>query len=279
MNKIDPAYAQAWKEYRKRNYIFWGAFLGFPFFGIIVSIVWEWLFSKSNWIVLVFLPYMAFYFHAGVKRGTFKCPRCEHLFHARGNSLFSFHNPYTGKCMNCGLPKYAPCDPGEEQKIQYLGKTYRYGAILDVLYWPLLITNPLAGLFIWIKLFNSIEQEALPNLLPLVILLNAITLVSCFSGIFAIPRSNYWQIIKKSTTKLTLTALAVLLVAQCILVYKDILTNGDLYGAPLKNSFSNGSEIEFWMVIQFPLQSLFNVIILFVSRTIRINLKEENTKA
>ena len=139
----DTDYSAAWRDYRKRNYMMWGAFLGWPVFGVIVSISWELLFGKSNWIVVLFLPYMAFCAHCAIKLAIFTCPRCGNSFHGRGTGLFSFQNPYSKSCPNCGLPKYSVTDSGPDlAKIRSWSK---FGRPLDILYWPLVVANVLVA--------------------------------------------------------------------------------------------------------------------------------------
>jgi hypothetical protein len=47
--------------------------------------------------------WMAFYVVAGIRFQVFKCPRCGKCFFLK----WWFHNIFAGRCVHCGLPKYA----------------------------------------------------------------------------------------------------------------------------------------------------------------------------
>jgi len=116
--KLDQPYYAAWQEYRRRRRICWLVFLGFPFsvipIGILAGFLGQAFDTNASVLALVFafmalLTVMA----VGVWSGDFRCPRCGKSYFWRPSQLE--YNSFSQHCLHCRLPKYAPCDPGEQQ--------------------------------------------------------------------------------------------------------------------------------------------------------------------
>jgi hypothetical protein len=96
------AYLDAWKEFRRREYLLIGSMVGFL---VMPLAVWQ-LMSPRYWrdlsggsLVLVFLfSFPVCYWRLVI----WPCPRCGKMFRS-----FS-----SDKCRHCGLPIYAEDDPG-----------------------------------------------------------------------------------------------------------------------------------------------------------------------
>ena len=81
------------------------AFLGYvPAVGLIaVLTTWVLVFKSSTPAFVAACCWMAFYLVAGIRFQTFKCPRCGKWFFAK----WWYHNVFAGRCVQCGLRKYA----------------------------------------------------------------------------------------------------------------------------------------------------------------------------
>ena len=65
------------------------------------------------WIVVVVMMFSTL-----LKLSYWPCPRCGKSFHRRESSVGHWNNPFTSKCVNCGLPKWIEDDPNPRLKHQ-----------------------------------------------------------------------------------------------------------------------------------------------------------------
>jgi hypothetical protein len=96
-------YEAAWQQFRVASARHWLIFLGYLpavlFFGWLLSFV----FSDTLAHGIAALGWMVLWAVAGRGYLQFRCPRCGKKFFARDH----FSTNLTGRCLNCGLPKYA----------------------------------------------------------------------------------------------------------------------------------------------------------------------------
>jgi len=116
--KPEQPYYTAWQEYRRRRKIFWLVVLGFPFsiipIGILAGLLGGAFNTDSGFLALTFAAMALFTFmFVAIWSGDFRCPRCAQSYFWRPSSLE--YNSLSQHCLHCRLPKYAPCDPGEQQ--------------------------------------------------------------------------------------------------------------------------------------------------------------------
>ena len=67
----------------------------------------------AAWVVLIILFYIAV-----IQHRYWSCPRCGQPFHFKYGMLgrISISNPFAGRCLHCGLPKWAETDPDPKLK-------------------------------------------------------------------------------------------------------------------------------------------------------------------
>jgi hypothetical protein len=92
-------YAQAWLHYRRLRTIFVVLFVAF-----FAPIALSCLIGNAGWLLMP-LPVTGLFACDRAIDG-FRCPRCQEPFR-NGVTLES------NKCGNCGLRRWAPCDPDE----------------------------------------------------------------------------------------------------------------------------------------------------------------------
>lgn len=96
-------YEAAWQQYRVYSTRYWLVFLGYVpavfFFGWLLSFI----FNDSLAHGIIAFGWMGLWMATGQGYAGFRCPRCGSKFFARKG----FHNSFSSKCLNCGLPKYA----------------------------------------------------------------------------------------------------------------------------------------------------------------------------
>src|SRR6266849_5578435 len=110
---MQPDYAPAWRDFRRRRFIFWAVFLGYmP--GVLAIVVAVCLpLSALTGIKLDYFFYaiascwMVAFLVTGWRVGLIPCPRCHKWFFA----TWWYRNPFARKCVHCGLPKWANSEP------------------------------------------------------------------------------------------------------------------------------------------------------------------------
>ncbi len=116
--KPGHAYFAAWAEYRRRRRDALLALAGL----LPVTALAMLLISPLCWVlnsgapafiaaVVGMLAGFVVNYVAQVRYAWWPCPRCHlPLFQA-----LWIHWPFASRCLNCGLEKYAPCDPSEQK--------------------------------------------------------------------------------------------------------------------------------------------------------------------
>ena len=86
------------RDYRRRNLIFWGLFLGMVPATLLIATPLGRLFN-SNWIAeTIATAWFAAVAGATIWRMNFECPRCGEMFYTK---KWIFRQPFTRKCVHC----------------------------------------------------------------------------------------------------------------------------------------------------------------------------------
>jgi hypothetical protein len=107
-NKHAPDhYEVQWGAYRKLRNLWLGGFLCFPWAVYIVGILVKKMFGTVTPLVVFAGLWMAFFFVIQGRLSAWRCPRCVGRFSV--GWLYD-NGILARKCVQCGLPKYAPSD-------------------------------------------------------------------------------------------------------------------------------------------------------------------------
>ena len=98
-----------WQEYRKRRNLALLAFLGYTPVVFVFAVVTIRLFHSETPAYVAAFSWMALYAVAGIRFQMFRCPSCGRRFFVK----WWYHNIFAGRCVHCGLPKYA--DPATQR--------------------------------------------------------------------------------------------------------------------------------------------------------------------
>lgn len=116
--KPGHAYFAAWAEYRRRRRDAWLALVAlFPapvLAAFLVSPICWALNSGAPAFIAAVVGALAWFIVNCIVRFRYfwwPCPRCHRPFF----QALWIHWPFANRCLNCGLEKYAPCDPSEQQ--------------------------------------------------------------------------------------------------------------------------------------------------------------------
>lgn len=110
-------YYERWTELRKRRKKVLIAFalslpVVFPF-----GVLGELIFRTATLGFVAFILHAAWMQYLGWQVFSWPCPRCGCWFHCK-SWISSW---WASKCMHCDLPKYAPCNPDEQQVERIIG--------------------------------------------------------------------------------------------------------------------------------------------------------------
>jgi hypothetical protein len=104
LNSPQENYAAAWADLRWRIRLFWIVFLTYLPGVALITWLWPNLFEGLGFIVAI--PWMIAFIIAGFYRHSFGCPRCGKWFF----STDWWQNPFSRKCLHCGLQRWAKPD-------------------------------------------------------------------------------------------------------------------------------------------------------------------------
>jgi hypothetical protein len=110
----NPAYAAAWRSYRRSRRAFWALFVLFlPALALVNRAVGAHA-NGGTIVAVTAFAWMIACSLAGYRSSNFACPRCGKLFFRkfddrpwRGEWA---HNPFARRCMHCGLAKWSTED-------------------------------------------------------------------------------------------------------------------------------------------------------------------------
>jgi hypothetical protein len=101
-------FAAKWAELRRRRRIRWLGFFGWAPIGFVMVQLMELVaghaFADQYWFVFA-LPSLLVGFAMMVYGSWLKCPRCDEWFESRAllGPFFTYHNPFTRRCVNCRI--------------------------------------------------------------------------------------------------------------------------------------------------------------------------------
>jgi hypothetical protein len=103
---MKTTYELQWREYRKRRNTFF-IILATYFPGVLLfALLLQRLLRSDTATSIVAFAWILAFGVAAVRVSTWPCPRCGKCFHAK----WPAGNPLTGRCLHCGLPKWADRD-------------------------------------------------------------------------------------------------------------------------------------------------------------------------
>ena len=114
------SYAPAWRAYRLWSRAFWLTFVGYlPAMSLADRFVRRSYGDVANTTTLVVaLAWMLGFLVTGYQKGNLTCPRCGQMFFRSWDDRpwrrTWRSNPFTRRCLHCGLPKWSD-DPEERQ--------------------------------------------------------------------------------------------------------------------------------------------------------------------
>jgi hypothetical protein len=75
------------------------------------------LIPRFGWLIFVgWVAVLFMFFRAASEYSYWSCPRCGKPFHYVAKGLGNWNNPFAGKCVHCGLPKWVDSDPDPKRK-------------------------------------------------------------------------------------------------------------------------------------------------------------------
>ena len=86
------------REYRTRNLVFWGLFLGLIPSVLLIAIPLGKQLNSDRVAGAVLVGWLFATFAAAIWRLRWKCPRCNKSFYSK----WWYNNAFTTKCVNCG---------------------------------------------------------------------------------------------------------------------------------------------------------------------------------
>jgi hypothetical protein len=107
---IEAPYAAAWRDLRRRRRLMWGVYLGFfPGEWILSAVDAKLLHHRTPGVFIIAgIGWMVAFLASSFWADAWQCPRCHKNF----TRATWYRNPWTRHCLSCGLPRWAPNDPG-----------------------------------------------------------------------------------------------------------------------------------------------------------------------
>lgn len=107
---MDGEYSYEWAELRKIQRRMLKALLAgiaVAFLVLLANHVPSMCFAVfAVWVIVVYTLFVG-----NAEYSLWSCPRCGQPFHFRMIRFGRWGNPFTRRCMNCGLPRWAKSDP------------------------------------------------------------------------------------------------------------------------------------------------------------------------
>lgn len=99
-------YDAAWRKYRILTRVAWLMFFTFPLSLALFGWLFSFLVTKSAAYELAFGVFGIIWLSVNFAYCYFRCPRCRQTFFMKKVWGFDYGNPWTRKCLNCGLRVY-----------------------------------------------------------------------------------------------------------------------------------------------------------------------------
>ena len=265
------SYGPQWRNLRRRQWAAVLMFLGWIPYGATVSMLLSKLGFSENTILFFLAPYMIGFVVAGNWSMLFRCPRCNERFFVRSAGFFlRFHNTFARSCMNCGLPKCAPNDPGQKQLSEFEMQQPLFGKVFDVLSVPLLFVSVVTGVIATaVCTFpDLIKIEQPHHVLVIISVLTATDLILSMIAIISIRRKNLKQIIKESVPKWAQYVFPAFFILSFIAGIQTIFWREGRFQFPPPETqpFSNNTLPKPWMPI---VNTIVGISVLSAARRIR----------
>jgi hypothetical protein len=113
--KQEKTYAEKWKEYRKLRKTVYFILLTYIPAGVLCALINHYLFPFGAITFIVIVTWLIAFAVTVAGLRTWPCPRCDKWFHAKK----FWHNEFSGKCLHCGLPKWAEQDVRDADNLKY----------------------------------------------------------------------------------------------------------------------------------------------------------------
>jgi hypothetical protein len=104
-------YAAAWRDLRRRQWLMWAVYLTFfPSSWLLSAIDAKLLHHhmSPNVVILAGTLWFIAFIASNFWISAWRCPRCHEEF----TKATWYRNAMTRHCLSCGLPRWAPDDPG-----------------------------------------------------------------------------------------------------------------------------------------------------------------------
>jgi len=74
-------------------------------YGALMMALFKLFSIDEKYFSLPMISYMVFFAYCSIVMSFAKCPECGKRFFTKElfGPLFAYHNPFSGKCLNCGL--------------------------------------------------------------------------------------------------------------------------------------------------------------------------------
>lgn len=105
MSSEPTSYTEQWRDLKRRTRVSFGVWLGIIPFGFVVMLANTKMGLSDKYVPYILGSYGIGWAVLAIWQSSFLCPRCGEWFFRRAN--YSYHNPFSRKCLNCGLQKYA----------------------------------------------------------------------------------------------------------------------------------------------------------------------------
>ena len=96
---LKPEIEKGLQLIRSRRRRMWYVFFGFFPFMLVTGYIIQMFSASETPVIYAVVVYGALFFAYGSRLAFTECPRCHGLYHWNWWS-----NPWTQKCLNCGLP-------------------------------------------------------------------------------------------------------------------------------------------------------------------------------
>jgi hypothetical protein len=99
MNSDKTKWEEQLRKIKKRRMVLWFIFFSFP----IVTLIFAQVTGSEKYTTICAIVWGILFIYSGSAVHLSRCPKCGEQFHSKSKFLFGGHNPFTKKCMNCGL--------------------------------------------------------------------------------------------------------------------------------------------------------------------------------
>jgi hypothetical protein len=99
MTRDNNKWEEQLRKIKKRKRVMWFLFVSFPF----VTLAFAKVSGSEKYTTIFAIVWGLLFICAGSVVHLSKCPKCGEQFHSKSKFPLGGHNPFTRKCLNCGL--------------------------------------------------------------------------------------------------------------------------------------------------------------------------------